>query len=115
MDVVPWGQWCYACITGKGKGTEMSTATRHANSTVIGCLTDYFVRRRGTSYITDYVIGNVPVTVRVTRYDVEYRVGNQESKTSIMLYSGLDQVSVETTCNFILRALDGGDSNVGVN
>lgn len=93
----------------------MSTEMRHANSTVIGCLIDYFVRRRGTSYITDYAIENVPVTARVTRYDVEYRVGNQDSKTSIMLYSGLDQVSIETTCNFIVRALDGGDSNVGIN
>ena len=93
----------------------MNTEMRYANITVVGCLIDYFVRGCARSYITDYLIGNVPVTVRVTRYDVEYRVGNQESKTSIMLYSGLDQVSVETTCNFILRALDGGDSNVGIN
>ena len=55
------------------------------------------------------------MTVNVFEDTVEYRVGNQESKTSIMLYSGLDQVSVETTCNFIVRALDGGDSNVGIN
>ena len=93
----------------------MGTEMRYANITVVGCLIDYFVRRGGLWYSTEYNINNVVVTVNVFEDTVEYRVGGGSAKTSIAMYSGLDQTSIETACNFIVRALDGGDPNVGVN
>ena len=94
---------------------EMVTEMRHANSTVIGCLIEYFVRRGELWYSTEYDINNVGVRVNVFEDTVEYRVGGGSAKTSIVMYSGLDQASIETTCNFIARALNGGEFNVGVN